>query len=91
MEINEVEFHLNQNAFEDNTFGLRGLKTLRQRTGDGFLRARDKVEKENSKKKLSERELRNKNSSIMLSLLVLLQSSIDFEILLLINSSTAMK
>ena len=50
MEINEVEFHLNQNAFEDNTFGLRGLKTLRQRTGDGVLRARDKVEKENSKK-----------------------------------------
>ena len=50
MEINEVEFHLNQNAFEDNTFGLRGLKTLRQRTGEGFLRARDKVEKENSKK-----------------------------------------
>ena len=50
MEINEVEFHLNQNAFEDNTFGLRGLKTLRQRTGDGVLRARDKVEEENSKK-----------------------------------------
>ena len=50
MEINEVAFHLNQNAFEDNTFGLRGLKTLRQRTGDGVLRARDKVEKENSKK-----------------------------------------
>ena len=90
MEINEVEFHFNQNAFEDNTFGLRGLKTLRRRMGDGFLRARDKVEKENSKK-LSERELRNKNSSIMLSLLVLLQSSVDFEILLLINSSTAIK
>lgn len=50
VEINEVEFHLNQNAFEDNTFGLRGLKTLRGRTGDGFLRARDKVEKENSEK-----------------------------------------
>lgn len=55
MEINEVEFHLNQNAFEDNTFGLRGLKTLRQRTGDGVLRARDKVEKENSKKIIRKR------------------------------------
>lgn len=50
VEINEVEFHFNQNAFEDNTFGLRDLKTLRRRMGDGFLRARDKVEKENSKK-----------------------------------------
>lgn len=55
MEINEVEFHFNQNAFEDNTFGLRDLKTLRRRMGDGFLRARDKVEKENSKKIIRKR------------------------------------
>lgn len=55
MEINEVEFHFNQNAFEDNTFGLRGLKTLRRRMGDGFLIARDKVEKENSKKIIRKR------------------------------------